>query len=502
MTVPISPAMQLSPSNVFALVALGACATQPSAVRPGTGSNHGSGSGTDMGSGSAVSMGSGSNGSAQPPPPPGTLYGSVLDERGDQIDFSTGEPVHTHAGPSIDLATGCPAVYKYAYLEDQTDPTFGRQTAINPLEWHVTSQVGSLDDDLTAYRVRLPDGTIALDWTAAAAPDADGLYTIRLYRNVVSAIGDHTGKMFVDVRFTDTAGNETVDSACWENHPMAAPLEVQAAATSDFFTWSLPAHSPISTAINTASIDSTATEQLGASMFTQGFVQHTAEPVTLHLDHNAITGTTSSFVVQYLANGITRTEAVPCAAVDPTICAPAPTPSPPITRTGTLQATWDIRVIDPATGAMLCHNPDTLGGGSEAIDGCVVPARGAAEAPHPYQIIYSMSDTTSIQPAPDSTTSESTITTGFLKHTGTLGSAGKISWCATVSTDGRTCTEGETGFLADVLDKAHIDFNAIQLIVQTAPDATASLESIGSYAAPSLSIAAQSWDAGDAGLAP
>jgi len=230
--------MQASRSKVFVLVALGACATQPSAGRPGTGSNHGSDAGS--GSGSDVSMGSG--GSAQPPPPPGTLYGTVLDERGDAIDFSTGEPVHTHAGPSIDLASGCPAVYKYAYLEDQADPTFGRQTAINPLEWHVMSQVGSLDDSATAYRVRLPDGTIALDWTLAAAPDETGLYTVRLYRNVVRAIGDHTGKMFVDVRFTDTAGNETVDTACWENHPMAAPLEIAPAATSDLFTWSLPAH--------------------------------------------------------------------------------------------------------------------------------------------------------------------------------------------------------------------------------------------------------------------
>jgi len=145
-----------------------------------------------------------------------------------------GAPSLPHAGPSIDLASGCPAVYKYAYLEDQTDPTFGRQTAINPLEWHVMSQVGSLDDSATAYRVRLPDGTIALDWTLAAAPDETGLYTVRLYRNVVRAIGDHTGKMFVDVRFTDTAGNETVDTACWENHPMAAPLEIGPDACASF----------------------------------------------------------------------------------------------------------------------------------------------------------------------------------------------------------------------------------------------------------------------------
>src|SRR6185437_4883901 len=128
-----------------------------------------------------------------------------------------------------------------------------------------------------------------LDWTAAAAPDDNGLYTVRLYRNIVSAIGEHTGKMWVDVKFVDTKGNETVDSACWENHPLAAPLEITPLATSDLFTWSLPAHSPISTAINTASIDTTAQEQVGASVYQQTIVQHTAEPVMLEIDHPAIT---------------------------------------------------------------------------------------------------------------------------------------------------------------------------------------------------------------------
>src|SRR3954467_15102094 len=66
----------------------------------------------------------------------GELYGSVLDERGDTIDFSSGEPVHTHAGPAIDLAKDCPAVWKYAYLESTQSPMFGRETTPNPLAWH------------------------------------------------------------------------------------------------------------------------------------------------------------------------------------------------------------------------------------------------------------------------------------------------------------------------------------------------------------------------------
>ncbi len=75
------------------------------------------------------------------------------------------------------------------------------------------SQVGSIDDSATAYRVRLDDGTVALDWTPTL-PDGDGLYTVRLYRNgnpSLPLLGDHTGKMWVDVRFKDLQGDETVD---------------------------------------------------------------------------------------------------------------------------------------------------------------------------------------------------------------------------------------------------------------------------------------------------
>lgn len=503
--------MQPNVSKLFVLVlfALGACASEPSAVRPGagsnTGSNAGSNNGSDAGSGSDVSMGSG--GSAQPPPPPGTLYGSVIDERGDHIDFSTGEPVHTHTGVAIDLAsTGCPAVYKYAYLEDQTDPTFGRQTAINPLEWHVMSQVGSLDDSATAYRVRLDDGTVVLDWTLASPPDDTGLYTVRMYRNLASAVGDHTGKMWVDVRFEDTAGNETVDSACWENHPMAAPLEVVAATQGDLFGWTLPAHSPISTAINTASLDGTAEEQLGATVFTRNIVQHAAEPVTMHLDHSVISGNASmTEVSQWVGVSVTTVDIDCSSSTSNVACRELPPSQTPTSAasSGVLAATWNAHVVDTATGAVICHNPDGASPAS-AIDGCVLPARKANEAPHVYQLAIAMSGSSSIDPdstltqanAEQSVTSTAGAVTTF---TGAIAS-GRTT-CITNPTN-KICSRETTWQQFDALDLAHIDFSPVQLSMQTAPDSTASLEVVGSYASPSLSIAAQSWDAGDAGLAP
>ncbi len=496
----ITPAMQPNLSRVFVLVALGACASEPATIHHGT---TGSGSDDDPGTDAGAPVGSGS--SAQPPAP-GTLYGTVLDERSDQINFSTGEPVHTHAGPAIDLgAGGCPVVYKYAYLEDQNDPQFGRQTSINPLAWNVTSQVGSLDDTATAYRVRLDDGSIALDWTPTS-PDGTGLYTVRLYRNgnpSLSALGDHTGKMYVDVRFKDLEGNETVDTACWENHPMAAPLEVDALATGDLFTWSLPAHSPISTAIDTASIDATAEEQVGASVYAQTIVQHTAEPVTLHLDHSAITGTASEteFSEAILVSSTQVT--IDCSTAS---CLERAIPAASTTSSsGALTATWNMHVVDAVSGAIVCHNPDGTAPAS-AIDGCILPARAANEAPHAYQLVIAMSGAQSIDP--DSTftklngeqtiSSSAGVTTSF---TGVVANAWTNCLARTLPNGEKLCSNQLLYNYIDALDLAQLAFGPLQLTFETAPDSSASLESIAAYATSSLSIGAQSWNAGDAGFA-
>src|SRR5262249_32377529 len=119
--------------NTLLVAFLTACGTVN--ALPGSNDDSGNGSGSDQGSGSDM----------EPPHPPAQLYGHIHDERGDAIDYSTGEPVHRHDGASIDLSAGCPAVYKYAYLMDQSDPLFGRQATKNPLAWHVMTDVASLD---------------------------------------------------------------------------------------------------------------------------------------------------------------------------------------------------------------------------------------------------------------------------------------------------------------------------------------------------------------------
>ncbi len=492
---------------VAAVAALGACAAQPNAaVHHGTGSGSGSDDSGDMdaGVGSGSDDGSGS-GSGSAVVPPGTLYGSVLDERNDAIDFSSGEPVHTHQGAAIDLSQGCPAVYKYAYLEDAADPVFGSQSNANPLEWHVTSQVGSLDDSATAYRVRLDDGTVALDWTSAQAPDDTGVYTVRLYRNgtpSVTQLGDHTGKMYLDMRFRDTSGNETVDTACWENHPLAAPLEIDAATHSDLFTATLAAHSPISPAINTASIDGTAEEKVGMAVFSQEIYQHTAEPVTLHIDHSAITAMANMTAYTTQIAVSTATIDQPCATVGCNTFVNVPKTT---SSSGPLSATWNMQVYDVASWTIVCHNPDGASPAS-AIDGCVLPARTASEPPHHYELVIAMSGATSIDPdatgtlsiGEQSVVSTAGVTTSF---TGAL-TDGATSCPARTLPNGTTECATQTHYdSVTALDDATIAFNPFSQIYETAPDSNASLETIGAYVpSTSLTLAGAVWSAGSAGF--
>ena len=52
---------------------------------------------------------------------------------------AAGSPCTRTAGTRIDLSTGCPAVYKYAYLMDQHAPLFGHENVANPLAWKIRS---------------------------------------------------------------------------------------------------------------------------------------------------------------------------------------------------------------------------------------------------------------------------------------------------------------------------------------------------------------------------
>ena len=83
------------------------------------------------------------------------ISASVKDERGDAISFASGKPIHTHAGPVVDLGgIGCPDVYLYPYLLEAAAPPWGGETSANPLAWRLAITGGTAQ-----YRVRGDDGT-------------------------------------------------------------------------------------------------------------------------------------------------------------------------------------------------------------------------------------------------------------------------------------------------------------------------------------------------------
>lgn len=207
------------------------------------------------------------------PPSVRLVPSKVRDERGDQIDFSAGEPVHTHVGAEIDLATGvCPSVYKYRYLMDGVAPTFGTATSPNELAWRVRISDAKLQTDSQLYRVRSDNGQTLINWDAMPAADGNGISTIRINGKNVPLLGSRNGKYFIDVRAKDWTDLETTSTFCFDFHGLQAPLHVEPIQTSELFDMTFANNSAMSSFIG---------GEGSVVIATQTIVQHTAEPVTL-----------------------------------------------------------------------------------------------------------------------------------------------------------------------------------------------------------------------------
>ena len=308
-----------------------------------------------------------------------TLAASTLrDERGDTIDFSTGEPVHTHAGAEIDLASGaCPSVYKYTYLADATAPSYGSAASPNPLTWNFTITDTKLDTSSAQLRIRNEANTTLVSWIPAPAADAAGVRHLTLTRNggayPLAAIGS-AGKLYIDVKARDWNGLETTASWCFENHPLAAPLEVDSFEQGELFGMSLPADSPISQLINNGG-------QVG--VLKQRIVQTTAEPITM--TWSATTGD-----IQYTSTAFndvvteSKNDGRLCSAganVCTTSAAPTPSANPLATTTGTIPSGRLFAALrDESTGTIVTQ-------GSSLALMYTIPARGPSEAPHVYRVL-------------------------------------------------------------------------------------------------------------------
>jgi hypothetical protein len=456
---------------------------------PAAGDDAGGGSGSDMGS----DMGS----DTDPPGshPPGTIYGHIKDERGDTIDFSSGEPVHTHAGSSVDLSTGCPAVYKYAYLTSKQAPTFGSEATLNPLAFHVQTDAASTDPTASEYRVRTDDGHTLQDWTQMA-PDADSVYTMTLHRDdglAMQALGTSVQKMYIDARFRDIGGTQTLVTGCWENHPLAAPLQVGQLTSGALFGMTFAASSPISTVL-----ESYLAGNYGGVIATMPVVQTTAEPIALTLALPKPTGTET---VAALTVDIPTSVAVASLLCGPVTYDPGCNhyfaTRTPLDSSGPLAGVWNLRLVDDQTGTFICGNAG-VDDGTAITEGCAIPAR-TDGPPRAYHLVLSLS---SSNLAPIAATFYGEYTVAGKPFTGTAPT--DDSGCSqfrshTNPNTGVTttnCTQTTTASLTTALQTAHIDLDAITLGITSNVG-----EPVMPIVAPaSLVLGAQSWDAGNAGL--
>jgi hypothetical protein len=303
---------------------------------------------------------------------------AIKDETGDQIDFSTGAPIHTHAGADIALGgTDCPAVSKYSYLLDPQAPLFGSEVTANPLAWKFTAS-GSLT--ATEYRVLSAGGaTTELDWTPATL-GGDGNYLVELHRSGPKGIPvlDSVSQPYtIEFRVRDDAQHEVIKSACWDHRPLAAPVRftgLTASSDADALKqFTLAANSPVSKLINAPG---------DVKVFTGRITHQTAEPVTIKLDISTpAVGFTKTVVTDLLTTSTTKNVDCGWTCLPKTTCEPEPAsdarcstatdPSDPqdSTTSGTLtRGDWVVTIQDGANPAAEC----TVSGQTAT---CGLPAR-------------------------------------------------------------------------------------------------------------------------------
>ncbi len=299
----------------------------------------------------------------------------VRDELGDTIDFSSGEPVHTHAGAVVALGgAGCPAVHRYAYLLDRT-PAFGRQLTTNPLSFSIAAPTAfALDPTASAYRVITPGGDVLLGWTPLGTPPASGRYAVALHRDDIARLGTHVGPLHFDVRVRDTSGTEQLATACWEHHPMAAPLRIEvpqlATGASALSARTLPASTRVIDVIWPFTL-------YNVEVFTQRIVQQTAEPVTITVDA-APAGTYAMTIADTFTPTTTSTAGKDCESFEE-YCDQTPLPDPAdIVRSAAITAgTFTTYFYDEATGNAVSCGANT----------CTLPGRAPGAAPRAYRAV-------------------------------------------------------------------------------------------------------------------
>ena len=453
----------------------------------GTGSGSGTGSGTGSGSGSGSGMGSGSACTGDCPAPTlEVVSAQVKDERGDVIDWTSGDPIHRHEGPEIDIGgSSCPDVYMYPYLMDASAPPWGGEASANPLAWQLRADApaGLAEAE---YRVRSDSGAMLLDWTAVAA-GADGAFTVALHRSGdhgIAQLGTRAGGLTVDVRATDTRGRQADASYCVSFHPLAAPLEIQPIAKESagaLWGMTLAADSPISELLNTGH---------PPSAIGQRFIQHTAEPIELDVSPSvpaaAWTKAIANHFVQIQSGTDLNCGTLEVMSDDPRCKVSTAVTSTDSNASGTLASgTWSAAVIDEATGDVA--NACSISGLHAS---CSIPPRAAGAAPHAYRIVTFLGGVTDLWPASGAI---GEYAVAGRTYTGLPPTT--VSKCTTrVQQNGTFFCAWATYAHFIALDRATLAFQPFAMSYATSVGASVPVAPIP-YAAP-LTSTALTWDSG------
>jgi hypothetical protein len=406
---------------------------------------------------------------------------TIKDERGDTIDFTKGEPFHTHAGATVDLAAaGCPVVYKYGYLMDAIIP-YGVNVTANPLAWHIKVTDMKLAAGSQAFRVRTDDGTVVRDWSAMPAADANGVSTIELTRKggaaPIAALGTRTGQFFVDVRARDWSNNETVKSICFDHHPLQAPVAVSEFDRGSLFRIDFAADILAKSLINVGGV---------VDVVSQAIVHETAEPTTLtwsvtssafNYSKSMFDGYVSEEKAEqfYCLNGNTDPK---CATTWAGVATGGYQ-----NATGTFTPALSIAVVDETAGT-------TLATSTTASITVTLPARPANAAAHIYRFVLKSSAMTALQPASLGGNYGDYALLGLL-YTGAAPQSAGVHCAAMISTSwGPMCQRVAYHYRVSALDRAQLSMTLSSRIQQGGADAPYVSSSV-------VAPTALAWDSGD-----
>lgn len=325
-----------------------------------------------------------------------TAASGARDERGDLIDFASGEPVHEHAGPMITIDASCPDVFVHGYLTGE-EPAYGRELSDNPIAIWLEVEDRFLDRGSLRYRVTTAGGLELRAWTAApvlgeasAAAAATSVVTLRADGDVgLPWLRTGDDEVRVELEVADLGGRRTRTTACFRYHALPAPLQVGALAALDdprtIAGWRLRDDAPVQRLVKD--------DGDGGDVAALAITQHTAEAVTLSLD---LEPAMLAYQATHVSDVVTRNEraAVVCERCVSGDCAAVPDPDPacavqvPASSAVTVadaqlaEPPWQLKLVELVDGAR-----EPLGAGCELIGTaltCEVPAREVGKAPRQF----------------------------------------------------------------------------------------------------------------------